>query len=218
MIKVRIVLLLLVAALIINVMPLGAQGPDRCASNYASVKQSLFAKLRSRLARAEAALADSNALQNSDEYLLLQKKVDDLAKELDSKNEFRYWEGINGIGNGWIADAPDSCVRHYRSSGPVLGTRVFHIHGSPAPVSAMPASNPPAMPAAMPAAIERSAVISRGPARIRQQPWLGATILGHCWRRSALTVWLPPVNGEWLTASCYGVNGYIHASLVRVHN
>ena len=214
MIKVRIVLLLLVATLTINLIPLGAQGPDRCASNYTSVKQSLFAKLRSRLAKARAALAASTAQQTSDEYLLLQKKVDDLAKELDSRNEYRYWEGINGIGNGWIADAENSCVRHYRSSGPVLGTRVYYLHSSPAPVSVMPDR----MPAAMPAAIERSAVISRGPARIRQQPWLGATILGHCWRRSALTVWLPPVNGEWLTASCYGVNGYIHASLVRVHN
>ena len=60
MIKVRIVLLLLVATLIFNVMPLGAQGPDRCVSNFVSVKQSLFANLRSRLAKARAALAASN--------------------------------------------------------------------------------------------------------------------------------------------------------------
>ena len=214
MIKLRIVLLLLVATLIINVMPLGAQGPDRCASNYASVRKSLYGDLFKKRDAAKAALEDSNAPLNSDEYMQLEQAVADLKNEIDSFDPFSKWESINGIGNGWIADEENSCVRHYRSSGPVLGTRVFHIHGSRAAVSVMPDR----MPAAMPAAVERSAVISRGPARIRQQPWLGATILGHCWRRSALTVWLPAVNGEWLTASCYGVNGYIHASLVRVHN
>ena len=66
-----------------------------------------------------------------------------------------------------------------------------------------------------PAAGEYTAVISKGPARIRTEASLEGEILGLCPRGQGLTVWLPAVD-EWLTSSCLGLTGFIHSSLVEV--
>ena len=62
---------------------------------------------------------------------------------------------------------------------------------------------------------EFSAVITRGPARIRAGASTDDDIVGLCAKGDKLTVWLPG-EGDWLTASCHGFNGYIHNSLVEV--
>lgn len=62
---------------------------------------------------------------------------------------------------------------------------------------------------------EYSATLDKGRARIRAGAGMDGEIVGYCAEGAALTVWLPAVDG-WLTASCYGVTGYIHESLVTV--
>jgi len=62
---------------------------------------------------------------------------------------------------------------------------------------------------------EFTAVISSGPARVRDGASLESPIVGLCAAGAKLTVWLPAA-GDWLTASCHEVNGFIHNSLVEV--
>ncbi|MCY4023272.1 MAG: hypothetical protein OXF32_07475 [Anaerolineaceae bacterium] len=67
--------------------------------------------------------------------------------------------------------------------------------------------------ASRPASGQRATVIA-GPARIRGGPGQQHPRLAWCANGSPLTVF-PPVVGDWLPASCFGANGWIHAALVE---
>lgn len=129
-----------------------------------------------------------------------------------SLQERMNWEQRNGVGNGWVADRPDSCVLYISaSSRPVRGTRVYRLK----PVAAVtrsgadPGADSGVDPGALPARV------SRGPARIRSGPGLEYPELTWCGFGWSLTVWTPATEG-WLRASCYGVHGWIHGSLVQI--
>ena len=78
-----------------------------------------------------------------------------------------------------------------------------------------PATAPgPAGDAVLPASGEQARVVS-GPARIRSGPGQQHPLLAWCAIGASLTVF-PPAVDSWLPASCYGANGWIHASLVQV--
>ena len=119
------------------------------------------------------------------------------------------WAVRVGLGNGWVSAGSNSCVLHYGSSGnPVMGT-LLYLLGSSAGVAA---------PAPVAAGVDgqaQQAIVIRGPARIRSGPGLTHANLGWCGIQQPLTVWTP-AQGGWLQASCYGVNGWIYASLVQV--
>ena len=62
---------------------------------------------------------------------------------------------------------------------------------------------------------EFNAVVIEGRARIRAGASLDDEVVGHCAKGDRLTVWVSGM-GDWLLSSCYGVNGFIHGSLVEI--
>lgn len=122
---------------------------------------------------------------------------------IESLQERMSWDQRNGVGNGWITDQPDSCVLYISTSNePVLGTRIYRLESRPESVETVP------VPEAL------LARVNRGPARIRSGPGLEHLHLGSCDYGMPLTVWSPASEG-WLRASCFGVNGWIHESMVQ---
>ena len=129
-------------------------------------------------------------------------------EELRRLRELEYvqvpWTVRNGVGNGWLADQPNSCVLYTSSSDEaVMGTRIYRLESGPA-ASALP-----------PATGEHGAVVIDGPAYIRSGPGLEHPQHRWCDQGLTLTVWTPGLAG-WLRASCYGGDGWIHESLVRI--
>ncbi|MCY4527066.1 MAG: hypothetical protein OXB89_10730 [Anaerolineaceae bacterium] len=115
------------------------------------------------------------------------------------------WRAEMNVGSAQVG-APDSCTRHIDGEGvPQTGTPII---GSGTTAAQAEVETPAASG-------ERAAVISLGPARIRRGAGFDHETLGLCQQNSPLTVWLPVV-GEWLLASCFNTNGYIHHSLVAV--
>lgn len=109
----------------------------------------------------------------------------------------------SGVGNGWIAGPPNSCVLYISASNePVMGIRIYRFDSS-GPDSASSSSRD-----------GQQAVVVDGPARIRSGPGLEHPLVRWCAQGRSLTVWPPAADG-WLLASCYGANGWIHESLVR---
>ena len=101
---------------------------------------------------------------------------------------------------------PDSCILYISASNkPVMGTRIYRLE----PVSPAVVDDFAAFPGG------HSAVVTDGPARIRSGPGLQHPRLSWCDTGLPLTVWTPALKG-WLRASCYGVNGWIHESLVQI--
>ncbi len=126
----------------------------------------------------------------------------DETAELQSLEAKPRWSAIVGAGNGWFDDGPDSCVLYISASGePVLGTRIYNPRLT-------------ADRAETPTGSARQATVVDGPARIRSGPGLEHSGLAWCATGAALTVF-PPAVDDWLPASCYGANGWIHQSLVR---
>ena len=115
-------------------------------------------------------------------------------------------DAVVGLGNGWIADVPNSCILHISASNePVMGTRIYRLE----PASPAVVDDSAAFPGG------HSAVVTDGPARIRSGPGLQHPRLAWCATGAALTVF-PPAVDNWLPASCYGSDGWIHESLVHV--
>lgn len=109
----------------------------------------------------------------------------------------------SGVGNGWIADSPNTCVLYISASNePVMGTRIYRFGSSRPDQSSTSTSG------------GLQAIVIDGPARIRSGPGLDHSFLRWCAQGLDLTIWPPAVDG-WLLASCYGANGWIHESLVR---
>ena len=140
--------------------------------------------------------------------------------ELDAHNMhyqgnelYRAWEIRNGVGNGWFAEGPNSCVLYVDDDGSeVLGTRIKR-HVDPDMEGKMMMDAPPASLTEHPQSIVDLALDDA--ARIRSGPGVEHSVVGLCPGRHGLTVWRP-AEGDWLRASCYGANGYIHSSLVDV--
>ena len=129
-------------------------------------------------------------------------------EELRRLRELEYvqvpWTERNGVGNGWLAGLPNSCVLYTASSDEaVMGTWIYRLESGPA-ASALP-----------PATGEHGAVVIDGPAYIRSGPGLEHSHHRWCITGWSLTVWTPAQNG-WLRASCYGGDGWIHESVVRI--
>ncbi|MCY3947330.1 MAG: hypothetical protein OXF44_13725 [Anaerolineaceae bacterium] len=90
------------------------------------------------------------------------------------------------------------------------------IHAALVQVDAPTQPGPASVPvgdAALPASGEQATVVS-GPARIRSGPGQQHPLLAWCAIGASLTVF-PPALDNWLPASCYGANGWIHSSLVQ---
>lgn len=190
----RYLIVLLVLLLMLPALPVAAQ--ERCVanrtSNLTSEEQFSLAQHRADLATETNADGRANLLS--------------LIRALEAKDA--HWAISNGVGNGWIADGPNTCVLHYDSSGaPVYGTRLY-LYGS---------SSTSTVNGAAPAAngVGQQAVVTTAAARIRSGPGLQHDTVGLCGSGMSLTVWTP-AQGGWLQASCFGANGWIYASLVSM--
>lgn len=114
------------------------------------------------------------------------------------------WAARVGAGNGWVVDAPNSCVLYYDASNePVSGTRLYLLESAETAGEAFAPGD------------GQSALVIKGPARVRSGPGLEHGRLRWCIAGTALTVWTPAVDG-WLRARCRGGSGWIHESLVGI--
>ncbi len=133
-------------------------------------------------------------------------QAEEQLRRLENKS-LKSWTNRNGVGNGWFADQPNSCVLYTSTTGePMMGTRIYQPDWA---IPVLPAASWVTGPG------EHQAVVINGPAHIRSGP--GLDYPHHRWCRQdwSLTVWTPAQDG-WLPASCYNGNGWIHESLVQV--
>ena len=121
------------------------------------------------------------------------------------------WADRNGVGNGWVADLPNSCVLYTASSGEaVMGTRIYFLAGQQQSVTEQDTAQGETLPAS-----GQQALVTNGPAHIRSGPGQEHPPLRWCGIGWPLTVW-PPAQDGWLRASCFDGDGWIHESLVRI--
>ncbi|MCY4023274.1 MAG: hypothetical protein OXF32_07485 [Anaerolineaceae bacterium] len=181
-------LLALTALLLLPLLPVAAQ--ERCVQNRPHIPNS--SQFASELAflREELIFAtDPNHIS------FLNQEIRSLERRLNM-------DAVVGLGNGWIADMPNSCILYISASNePVMGTRIYRLEaGKSDDSTAVPGGQP--------------AVVTDGPARIRSGPGLQHSRLAWCANGAALTVF-PPAVDNWLPASCYGSNGWVYAPLVQ---
>jgi len=184
----RIAMLALATLVLLPLFPLSAQ--DRCVRNLHSIRGP--AELERELAERREELFFAT---QPDHISFVTQRISWLEQRL--KPDARV-----GLGNGWIADAPNSCILYISASNePVMGTRIYFIDS----IAELPVPS---------VASQQRAVVTDGPARIRSGPGLEHPRVSWCAQGLGLTIWPPAVDG-WLRASCYGANGWIYEPLVR---
>ena len=180
------------ALLFLPTLPAAAQA-DRCVQNYPY------------RVRNTAELADLRRWYNLGPGDILPDALIRL-RELEVS-----WADRNGVGNGWVADQPNSCVLYTASSGePVMGTRIYFLAGQQQSVTEQDTAQGETLPGS-----GQQALVTNGPAHIRSGPGQEHPHLRWCGIGWPLTVW-PPAQDGWLRASCFDGDGWIHESLVRI--
>ncbi len=184
------VTLALAVLLLLPGVPLAAQTQDRCVQNSYS-----DSRIQQELSERREELRFAT---NPDHISFVTQRI----KLLEG---IPNWDSKNGVGNGWIADSPNTCILYISSPNePIMGTRIYFLGTA----GVLP----------VPSAVSgQQAVVAEGPARIRSGPGLEHPRVRWCDQGLPLTVWLPAVDG-WLRASCFGANGWIHESLVQLED